>query len=164
MQRVLQGLLMRCACQCVQFCLRLLLRGAAPWLVKHGLIECRRVGLGTGHYSALTRLQSDAAVCIATGKNDMDTTPFLRDALTEARGDNNAHLVVDLSAVTSMDLAGLYALFESLRKHNIGGGRLATVVDSNSRRVIPERHLVALEAALDLRPRSGRDPPRLRQR
>jgi anti-anti-sigma regulatory factor len=36
----------------------------------------------------------------------MDTTPVLRDALAEARGDDNAHLVIDLSAVSSMDTTG----------------------------------------------------------
>jgi anti-anti-sigma regulatory factor len=36
----------------------------------------------------------------------MDTTPVLRDAVAEARGDDNAHLVIDLSAVSSMDTTG----------------------------------------------------------
>ncbi len=99
----------------------------------------------------LTRSLPDTTVCTAVGKIDMDTTPVLRDALTEARGDDNAHLVIDLSAVTSMDSAGLYVLFEALHKHNIGGGgHLAAVIDTNSRRAIPELHLVALQAAFDL--------------
>ena len=99
----------------------------------------------------LTRPQPDTTVCTAIGKIDMDTTPVLRDALAEARGDDNAHLVIDLSAVTSMDSTGLYVLFEALHKHTISdGGHLAAVIDTNSRRAIPELHLVALEATFDL--------------
>jgi hypothetical protein len=48
-----------------------------------------------------------------------------------------------------MDAIGLYALFEALGKHNIGGGHLAVVVDPNSQ-AIDELHIVALEAAFDL--------------
>jgi hypothetical protein len=81
----------------------------------------------------------------------MDTTPALRDAIAEARGDHNTHLVTDLSAVTSTDSTGLYVLFEALHKYTISdGGHLAAVIDTNSRRAIPELHLVALEAAIDL--------------
>jgi hypothetical protein len=77
----------------------------------------------------------------------MDTTPVSR----EARGDDNAHLVVDLSAVTFVDSADLYILFEALHKHDIGGGgHLAAVIDANSRRAIPDLYLVALQAAFDL--------------
>lgn len=65
----------------------------------------------------LTRPQPDTTVCTAIGKIDMDTTRVLRDALAEARGDDNTHLVLDLSAVTSMDSTGLYVLFEALHKH-----------------------------------------------
>ena len=85
-----------------------------------------------------------------TGKISGDTAPVLRDALTAARRDDNAHLVIDLSAVTSMDATGLYALFEALGKHNIGGGgHLAVVVNPHSEG-IHELHIVALEAAFDL--------------
>jgi anti-anti-sigma factor len=99
----------------------------------------------------LTRPSPDTTVCTTIGKIDMDTTPVLRDALTEARSDDNAQLVIDLSAVTSMDSAGLFVLFEALHKHTIGGGgHLAAVIDANSHRAIPELHLVALQAAFDL--------------
>ncbi len=100
--------------------------------------------------AALSRPQPDTTVCTVTGKLSGDTTPVLRDALTEARRDDNAHLVIDLSAVTSMDPTGLYALFEALHKHNIGAaGHLAVVVDSTSQ-AIHELHIVSLEAAFDL--------------
>jgi anti-anti-sigma factor len=85
-----------------------------------------------------------------TGKISGHTTPVLRDALTQARRDDNVHLVIDLSAVTSMDATGLYTFFELLRKHSLrGGGHLALVVDPNSQ-AIHELHIVALEAAFDL--------------
>src|SRR5918997_997367 len=62
----------------------------------------------------------------------------------------NAHLVIDLSTVTSLDSAGLYALLEARHKHSIsGGGHLAVVVDWNSQ-AIPELHIVALQATFDL--------------
>jgi anti-anti-sigma regulatory factor len=61
----------------------------------------------------------------------MDTTPVLRDAVAEARGDDNAHLVIESSAVSSMDSTGLYVLFD-LHKQNIGGGgHLSAVIDAN---------------------------------
>jgi anti-anti-sigma regulatory factor len=43
----------------------------------------------------------------------MDTTPVLRDAVAEARGDDRAHLVIKSSAVSSMDSTGLYVLFDT---------------------------------------------------
>jgi anti-anti-sigma factor len=84
-----------------------------------------------------------------TGKISGDATPVLREALTDARRDDNAHLVIDLSAVTSMDAIGLYALFEALNEHNLGGGHLAVVVDPHSQ-AIHELHILALQAAFDL--------------
>jgi anti-anti-sigma factor len=85
-----------------------------------------------------------------TGKISGDTTPVLKEALTQARHDDNAHLVIDLSAVTFMDATGLYALFEARSKHNLGGvGHLAVVVDPHSD-AIHELHIVALEATFDL--------------
>jgi anti-sigma B factor antagonist len=101
--------------------------------------------------ATLTRPEPDTTVCAAIGGIDMDTTPALRDALIEARGDGNAHLVIDLSAVTSMDSTGLYVLFEALHKHTIGGGgHPVVVIDANARRAIPELHLVALESTFDV--------------
>lgn len=97
----------------------------------------------------MSQPQPNTTVCTVTGKISRDTTPLLRDALTDPRRDNNAHLVIDLSAVTSMDATGLYLLFEALNEHNLGGGHLAVVVDPRSQ-AIPELHIFALEAAFDL--------------
>jgi anti-anti-sigma regulatory factor len=85
-----------------------------------------------------------------TGAVNPDTTPILRIALAEGRRDDNAHLVIDLSTVTSLDSVGPYTLLEARHKHHInGGGHLAVVVDANSQ-VIQALHIVALQATFDL--------------
>ena len=56
---------------------------------------------------ALSRPQPDTTVCTVTGAVDWNTTSLVRRALSEARQDDNVHLVIDLSAVTSMDSACL---------------------------------------------------------
>jgi anti-anti-sigma factor len=73
------------------------------------------------------------------GTVDGGTAPILRDALTDARCDDNAHLVIDMSAVTSMDSAGLYTLFVACHKHSIGGGG-----------AIPDLYVVSLNTTFDL--------------
>ena len=99
--------------------------------------------------AAMSQPRPNTTVCTVTGKISRDATPLLRDVLADARGDGNAHLVIDLSAVTSMDAIGLYVLFEALNEHNLGRGHLAIVVDPHSQ-AIHELHIVALEAAFDL--------------
>ena len=82
----------------------------------------------------------------------MDTTPVLREALVEAQRDDNAHLVIDLSTIISMDIdaAGLYTLLEARYTHDISGdGLMAVVVDPNSQ-AIPALHIATLEATFDL--------------
>ena len=71
--------------------------------------------------ATLTRPQSVYDSGAATGKIDLETIPALRDAFVEARRDDNGHLVIDLPALTLMDAADLYAVFEALDKHNVGG-------------------------------------------
>jgi anti-anti-sigma factor len=98
---------------------------------------------------ALSRPQPDTTVCTGTGAVDWNTTPLVRDALTEARRDDNVHLVIDLSAVTFMDSAGPYTLLEARFKHHIsGGGHLAVIADPDSH-AIPELQIVALKASFD---------------
>jgi anti-anti-sigma factor len=99
--------------------------------------------------AAMSQPQPNTTVCTVTGKINRDATALLRDVLTDVRRDDNAHLVIDLSAVTSMDATGLYVLFEALNEHNLGGGHLAVVVDPHSQ-AIYELHIVALEAAFDV--------------
>ena len=98
----------------------------------------------------LDRPQPGTTVCTVTGPVNSETMPIIRDALVEARLDDNAHLVIDLSTVTSMDAAGPYTLLEARFKHDIsGGGHVAVVVDPNSQ-TIHELHIVALRATFDL--------------
>ena len=103
--------------------------------------------------AVLSRPQPGTTVCTVSGTLNADTTPALRDALVEARRDDNAHLVIDLSTIASMDMdsAGLYTLLEACFKHNIngGGGHLAIVIDPHTQSV-PELYIVALEVTSDL--------------
>lgn len=102
--------------------------------------------------AVLSRPQRNTTVCTVTGRLNTDTTPVLRDALVEARRDDNTHLVIDLSSIASMDMdsAGLYTLLEARHKHNInGGGHLAVVVASNTQ-AVSGLDIVALEVTFDL--------------
>jgi len=98
---------------------------------------------------ALSRPQPDTTVCTVTGAINWNTTPLVRQALTEARRDDNVHLVIDLTAVTSMNSAGPYTLLEARFKHHLGGGgHLAVIANPNSH-TIPELQIVALQASFD---------------
>lgn len=100
----------------------------------------------------LSRPQLNTTVCTVTGTLHMGTTPVLREALVEAQRDDNAHLVIDLSTIISMDVnaASLYTLLEARYTHDIsGGGLMAVVVDPNSQ-AIPELHIATLEATFDM--------------
>ncbi|HEY3896775.1 MAG TPA: STAS domain-containing protein [Pseudonocardiaceae bacterium] len=100
--------------------------------------------------ASLTAPQPNTTVCTVTGLIDADTKAILRDALAKACGDDNAHLVINLSPVTSMDSTGLYALLEARHKHDIGGGgHLAIVIDTNSE-AIPELYIIGLQAAFEV--------------
>lgn len=99
----------------------------------------------------LSRPQPDTTMCTVTGVVDWNTRPVVKNALTQARQDDNAHLVIDLSAVTSMDAACPYTLLEARFKHNLsGGGHLAVIIAANSS--VYELHIVALRAAFDVHP------------
>lgn len=124
-------------------------------------LELGMIGAGRSHEAllhpggaptitaSLSRPQLDTTVCTVTGTINWDTMPLVRDVLVEAQRDDNVHLVIDLSTVTSMDSAGPYTLLEARFKHSIGGGgHLAVVADPNSQ-AIPELHIVALKAAFD---------------
>jgi anti-anti-sigma factor len=112
----------------------------------------------------LSRPQPETTVCSVTGAVDWNTRPVLRKALTEARQDDNAHLVIDLSAVTSMDSAGPYTLLEARVKHHLHGGGHLAVITNPTATTIPELHGVAIRAAFDVHPHPGRRARRLRPR
>jgi anti-anti-sigma regulatory factor len=102
--------------------------------------------------AVLSRPQLNTTVCTVTGTLHTGTTPVLREALVEAQHDDNAHLVIDLSTIRSMDVdaAGLRTLLEARYTHDINGsGLMAVVVDSNSQ-AISELHIVTLEVTFDL--------------
>lgn len=100
--------------------------------------------------AALTQPQFNTTVCTVTGVLDADTAPDLGAALGRACRDANAHLVIDLSAVTSMTAEGLYTLLVARHRHRISdGGHLAVVIDLYSS-AISELHLVSLKASFDV--------------
>lgn len=100
----------------------------------------------------LNRHVHDTTVCTVAGAVDWNTRSPLRNALVEAGQDDNAHLVIDLSAVTSMDSAGPYTLLEARFRHRLkGAGHLVVVADPNSS-AIPELQSVAIRAAFDVHP------------
>ena len=100
---------------------------------------------------ALTQTQPDTTVCTVTGAMNEDAIPALRDALTEARRDNNAHLVIDMSAVTFMNWAGFHTLLEARHWHNVdGGGHMKVVVPPNVHSISDVDIVVGLEAACDM--------------
>lgn len=99
--------------------------------------------------AVLTQPQPDTTVCTVTGTMNPDTMSVLSDALAGARRDDHAHLVIDLSAVTAMDSAGLFALLEARHKHNLGGGGHLAAVAPKSQ-AIPQLYIVSLKASFDL--------------
>ena len=98
---------------------------------------------------ALSRPRPDTTVCTLTGAVDWNTTPLVRQALTEARQADNVHLIIDLSAVTSMNSAGPYTLLEARARHHLGGGGHLAVIANPDSHAIPELHIVALKASFD---------------
>ena len=101
---------------------------------------------------SLTRHQRDTTVCTVVGAVEWNTRSLVRDALIEAGRDGIVHLVIDLSAVTSMDSAGPDTLLEARFKHRLSGGGHLAVITHPSSRAIPELHGVAIRAAFDVHP------------
>jgi anti-anti-sigma regulatory factor len=100
----------------------------------------------------LSRPQPNTTVCTVTGAVNWNTRALLSNALTHARHDNNTHLIIDLSAVTTMDSAGPYTLLEARAKHHLnGGGQIAVITNPNSS-AIPELQTVAIQAAFTVYP------------
>lgn len=97
--------------------------------------------------ATLSSPQSDTTVCTVTGRVDLVTAPILTETLTEAVHDDRWHLVIDLSAATVLDPAGLQAVFEALDRYDIAG-HLAVVVDSSSE-AITSPDITALVEILD---------------
>jgi anti-anti-sigma regulatory factor len=101
--------------------------------------------------AALTQPQSGTTVCTVTGAINNDSTPVLKDALADARGDDNPHLVIDLSGVIAMDWAGCHALLEARHWHNINGsGHLIAVAPSNAHAISDPYIVVGLQASFEM--------------
>lgn len=98
----------------------------------------------------LSRPQPNTTACTVTGAVTWNTRPLLSNALTQARHDDNTHLVIDLSAVTSMDSAGPYTLLEARVKHHLNGGTPIVVIINPNSSVIPELQAVAIHAAFSV--------------
>jgi hypothetical protein len=102
----------------------------------------------------LSRPQLNTTVCTVTGTLHTGTTPVLSEALVEAQRDDNAHLVIDLATIISMDAnaVSLYTLLHARYTHDISGNGLiaaVVVVDPNSQ-AISALHLATLEATFDM--------------
>ena len=97
--------------------------------------------------ATLSYPRPNTTVCTVSGRIDLITASVLSDTLIEAVHDERPHLVIDLSAVDFMDLAGLQAVFESLDRYDIDG-HVAVVVDSSSEAVTP-LEIAALDELLD---------------
>ena len=100
----------------------------------------------------LSRPQPTTTVCSVTGAVNWNTRSLLSNALTQARHDGNAHLVIDLSAVTFMDSAGPYTLLEARVKHRLTSGGQIAVITNPTSSAIPELQSVAIHAAFTVYP------------
>jgi ABC-type transporter Mla MlaB component len=79
------------------------------------------------------------------------TTPILKAALEKARHHGRAHLIIDLSAVTCFDLAGLSALLEARHRHTLNGiNRPAIVAISNPQSPSDPYAVIGLQACFDI--------------
>lgn len=63
-------------------------------------------------------------VAVVTGEVDLYTAPRLREALDEAIGNGEAHLVVDLAELDFIDSTGLGVLVGALKQARQSGGDL----------------------------------------
>jgi anti-anti-sigma regulatory factor len=103
--------------------------------------------------AVLTPPHPDTTVCTLRGTINPTTTFILESALLTAQREANTHLIIDLSAVTSIDLAGLSALLEARHYHHINGrGRLAVVPPVIYRAFSDPYAVVGLEASFDMYP------------
>ena len=89
-----------------------------------------------------------AAVVTASGEVDLFTAPRLHAALVEAASGGAPALLVDLSAVTFIDSAGLGVLVAAFKRSRAHGGALHLVVPPG--RVRRPLEVLGLDAVLPL--------------
>jgi anti-sigma B factor antagonist len=70
----------------------------------------------------------EALVFKLRGSLDLATAPTVRAALTDAAGDSNRHLIVDLTQIEFLDSTGLGALIGAHRRASEHNGSLRLVV------------------------------------
>jgi anti-anti-sigma regulatory factor len=98
-----------------------------------------------------THPQPNIIVCTVTGVITADTASVLSEARARSQGGDHArHFIIDLSAVTSLDSDGLYALLVARHYHGTGDGvHLAVVINPHSP-TIAELYLVSLRASFEV--------------
>ncbi|MEO3826425.1 STAS domain-containing protein [Actinomadura sp. B10D3] len=67
---------------------------------------------------------NDRTVIAISGELDSTTTPFLRERLYAALRDSGAHVIIDLSDVTSCDASGLAVLVGAYHRAEAAGTTL----------------------------------------
>ncbi|MGH3771209.1 MAG: STAS domain-containing protein [Pseudonocardiaceae bacterium] len=92
--------------------------------------------------------QPNTTVCGVAGSVGLATAPDLADKLSEAVRDGRPHVVIDLSAVTHLDLIGMQVVFAALDSCDIDG-HLAVVVDPRSA-AIARPDITALGEVIDI--------------
>jgi anti-anti-sigma regulatory factor len=99
----------------------------------------------------LKQCQSEVTVCTLTGVLTKDTTHIVKAALTRAQHTDDAHLIIDLSAVTCLDLTGLSTLLETRHRHTLTrGGRVAAVAMPRPSASSDPYAVIGLEASFDI--------------
>ena len=100
--------------------------------------------------ATLTQPQPTITLCTAIETTSPSAESSLREALTAARRDKNPHLVIDLSAITSLGSTEFFTLLAARHNHTLDSrGHIALVVDPEFHG-IPEVYVVALKVSFDL--------------
>jgi anti-anti-sigma factor len=98
-----------------------------------------------------THPQPDIIVCTVTGVITTDTAPVLSEALARPQeDDHDRHLIIDLSAVTSLDSDGLYTLLVARHQYSTGDGIHLVVVINLHSPTVAELYLVSLQASFEV--------------
>ncbi|MEM9066168.1 MAG: STAS domain-containing protein [Planctomycetota bacterium] len=98
----------------------------------------------------IAREDRDGAVVLSpSGDIDMSRSPLLREAITKARGDKPARIVVDLVDVGYMDSSGLATLVEAMKL--VRGTGTALVLCAMNERVRAIFEIARLEQYFTIR-------------
>ena len=98
----------------------------------------------------LTHLEPDITLCTVTNGIQPGPGLTLGEALSIARHDDNPHLVVDLSAITSLDSTALFLLLEAGHNYRRDDRGHCAVVARPELPGIPEIYAIALTVTLDV--------------